>query len=60
MSLASLLAGQLRGQSAFLLGTPGELPALFGWPPPRLPDGVRDAAGVERIAVELSPRPREA
>ena len=59
MSLASLLAGQLRGGSAFLLGTPAELTALFGEPAPRLPDGMTDSDGVERLSVEVAPRLRE-
>ncbi|HWR98018.1 MAG TPA: adenylate/guanylate cyclase domain-containing protein [Candidatus Methanoperedens sp.] len=59
MSLASLLAAQLRGGSAFLLGTPAELASLFGSPLPRLPDGIPDDAGIERLAVEVGPRLRE-
>jgi class 3 adenylate cyclase len=59
MSLASLLAGQLRGGSAFLRGSPGEIEELFGSPAPRLPDGLTGADGVERLFVEVAPSLRE-
>ena len=60
MGFASLLAGQLRQRSVFLLGTPDESAALFGSPAPKIPPGDVDAAGVERIAIESNVHLREA
>ena len=60
MGFASLLAGQQRQGTVFLLGTPDESAGLFGTPAPKIPPGDFDAAGTERIAVEISVRLREA
>jgi class 3 adenylate cyclase len=60
MGFASLLAGQQRLGSVYLLGTAEERAALFGAPAPKLPPGDVDEAGVERIAVETSVQLREA
>jgi class 3 adenylate cyclase len=60
MGFASLLAGQLRQRSVYLLGTADEGVGLFGSPAPNLPPGDVDAAGVERIAVEPCVQLREA
>lgn len=60
MGFASLLAGQLRQGGVFLLGGLAEQTALFGSPPPLLPDGDCDERGSEKIAVETSPLLREA
>jgi class 3 adenylate cyclase len=60
MGFASLLAGRLRQGGVFLLGTPAESAALFGYPSPLLPPGDTDGSGAERLAVEINPRLREA
>jgi class 3 adenylate cyclase len=60
MGFASLLAGQLRQGGVYLLGGDAERVALFGAPLPLLPDGEAGPGGEERIAVETSPRLREA
>ena len=60
MGFATLLAGQQRSGTVFLLGNPEESAGLFGTPAPKIPPGDVDASGVERIAVEISVRLREA
>ena len=59
MGFATLLAGQQRQGTVFLLGTPEESTALFGAPLPNIPHGDVEASGSERIAVETSVRLRE-
>jgi len=59
MGFASLLAGQQRQGTAYLLGTPDESALLFGSPLPKIPPGDVDPSGVEHIAVESSARLRE-
>lgn len=56
MSLEALLAGRSPGESAFLLGTPGELEGLFGSPLPALPPVEVGPDGRGWISYEIAPR----